>query len=190
MLVGLSFSWFTARTRSKNNALVTKSGALTLSLDVSKKFSTSGLIPTRDIDIMKAYHNECVDDYGSTACLAYDIVITNDSATQDIVGTIDFTLNHIENLSYLVLDEDDNIYQDITKIDKSASLLPLGSSFVLDGALETGVPTQRKFVLVIWLSDYDYNQVQDIGGSFFASVTYNSIYGQNLTSSVIGSERG
>lgn len=189
MCFGVAFSYFTARTRSENSALNVKSGKLTLSLEVASKYAGHKLIPLEDSDVMKAYRNECVDDYGQSACDAYDIEVINDSAKQDVIGSIDFEIEHIENLNYLVLDEEERIYQNITKIEKSTKNMPLGSNFILDSALETGVPTKRKFTLIIWLSNYDYNQVEDIGGTYKASITYNSIYGQKLSSTVTGSEK-
>ena len=189
MSFGIAFSYFTARARSENNAISTKSGKLSLSLEVASKFQSGKLIPMNDTDVMKAYHNECLDSNGSTACTAYDIIVTNETVEQLVDGTVDFTINHIENLSYLVLDEKENIYQNITKINKSTKNLPLGSSFKLDSALESGIPTKRKFTLIIWLSNYDYDQVEDKGGNFNASITYNSIYGQQLSSTVSGFEK-
>ena len=190
MLFGITFSYFNAKARSENNALDAKSGKLTFSLELSQKYVGHKLIPTADSDIMKAYHNKCVDDYGDGACVAYDIEIINNSAKQDIVGTIDFDIDNIENLSYLVLDEEDNIYQDITKVKESTKDLPLGNNFILESALETGIPTKRNFKLVIWLSDFDYDQDEDKGGTFGASVSYNSIYGQKLSTSLIGTKKG
>ena len=189
MLFGVAFSYFTARDRSNNHALDVKSGHLTLGLEVSSKYAGHKLIPMNDIDVMRAYHNDCLDDYGNGACVAYDIEVTNDSAKQDVIGTVDFNIEHIDNLSYLVLDEKEDIYQNITKIEKSTKNMPLGSNFILDSALETGITTKRKFTLLIWLSNYNYDQVEDKGGTFSASVTYNSIYGQKLSSTVSGSER-
>ena len=138
---------------------------------------------------MKAYNNKCMDDYNQVACAAYDIVVTNDSATQDIIGNIDFTVNHLENLSYLVLDEENNIYQDITKVKESTDDMPLGSNFILEGAIETGSPTTKKFTLVIWLTNLDRHQAEDLGGTYSASIEYSSIYGQKLSSSVSGEEK-
>ncbi len=189
MLFGVAFSYFTAKTRSENNALDTKSGRLTLGLEVASRYSGHKLIPLADSDIMKAYHNGCVDDYGNGACVAYDIEVINDSAKQDVIGTVDFDIEHIENLSYLVLDENENIYQNITRIEKSTKNMPLGSNFILESALETKIPTKRDFTLLIWLSNYDYDQVEDKGGTFAASITYNSIYGQKLSSTVSGAEK-
>ena len=190
MLFGITFSYFTARTRSNNNALEVKSGHLTLSLEVASKYTGYSLIQLDDSNVMKAYQNKCIDDAGKGVCSAYDIIVTNDSAKQDVVGNIDFEIEHISNLSYLVLDEEENIYQNITKIEKSTKNMPLGSNFILDSALETGVPTQRKFTLLIWLTNFDYNQVEDEGGTFKASISYNSVYGQKLSSTVSGTERG
>lgn len=189
MLFGIAFSYFSAKARSENSALNVKSGTLTLSLELKEKYTGHKLIPTADSDIMKAYYNKCVDDYGDGACVAYDIEITNDSAKQDVVGTIDFDIEHIENLSYLVLDEEDNIYQNITKISNDTKNMPLGSNFILESALETGIPTKRNFKLVIWLSDFDYDQEEDRGGTFSGSITYNSIYGQKLSTSLSGAKK-
>lgn len=189
MLFGITFSYFTARSRSNNNALDVKSGRLKLALEVDSKYTGYSLIPLNDSDIMKAYNNKCLDNDGNGACVAYDIIVTNDSARQDVVGKIDFDIKHISNLSYLVLDEEGKIYQNITKIEKSTKNMPLGSNFILEGAFETGTPTQKKFTLIIWLSNYDYDQVEDKGGTFTAAISYNSVYGQKLSSTVSGSEK-
>ena len=101
---GVVFSYFTANARSNNNALSVKSGSLFLSLQVESKYSGHKLITLADSDIMKAYYNECVDDYGNGACVAYNISIVNDSTSQEVIGTIDFDIDHINNLCYLVLD--------------------------------------------------------------------------------------
>ena len=186
MLFGFSFAYFSARDKSEANALSVTSGHLNLSLEVVQKFPGNKLIPTNDTDIMKAYNNNCVDDENRNACAAYDLIITNDSATQDIVGNIDFTVDGIKNLSYLVLDENGNIYQDITKVEKSTDNLPLGSNFILDGAIETGNVTSKKFTLIIWLSNLDRDQNDEMGGTYSASIEYSSIFGQRLSSSVSG----
>lgn len=185
MLIGFTFSYFTAQTRSSNNALSIKSGKLKLSLNVSPKYTDYKLIPTDDEDIMKAYNQKCLDDAGSGACLAYDIVVTNDSVTQDVVGKISFTLDHIENLKYLVLDENGNIYQEITSITDD-NVMPLGEHFIIEKKEEPA--KQRKFVLVIWLSNLNQSQDYEKGGTFKASVNYNSVYGQSLTSGVSWTE--
>ena len=189
MLFGVAFSYFTARTRSENNALNIKSGHISLELEVAQKYAGKDLIPTNDSDIMTAYHKKCIDDKNRGACSAYDITVTNRTARQDVTGIIDFDINHIENLSYLVLDEDEKIYQNITKISESTKNMPLGSNFILDDAVKTGIATKRKFTLIIWLSNYDHNQNEDKDGTFEATVTYNSVYSQKLSSTISGYER-
>lgn len=190
MLFGVAFSYFTARTRSDNNAVATKSGKLTLTLEVVAKFPTGKLAPMNDTDVMQAFHNQCIDSNGRTACAAYEITVSNETAKQDVAGTVDFSINHIENLNYLVLDEQDNVYQNITKINKSTKNLSLGRNFILDSALESGIPTKRKFTLIIWLSNKNYNQLEDANGTYEASITYNSVYGQKLSSTISSTEKG
>lgn len=189
MLFGITFSYFSSRIRTENKALDTKSGHITLSLEIAKKYNSDKLIPTDDTDIMKAYHNECKDDNGRQACDAYDIIVSNDSERQLVNGIVDFDIDHIENLSYLVLDEEGKIYQNVTKIEKSTKNMPLGGEFVLEKS-DIGTPTKRSFTLIIWLTNLEYNQVEDAGGKYSASITYNSIFGQKLSSTVSGIKEG
>ena len=189
MIIGITFSYFTTKTRSNKDALSIKSGHLFLTLDVESKYSGHKLIPLADSNVIEAYNNKCFDDYGNGVCVAYDIIITNDTVKQDVMGNIDFNVENINNLSYLVLDEESNIYQKITKVEENTKNMPLGSNFILDSAFDTGTSTKRKFTLVIWLSDYDSNQLGDMGGNFTASITYNSVYGQKLSSVISGYEK-
>lgn len=189
MLIGITFSYFTSKAISNNNSLNIKSGKLELELAVSPKYTGHPLIPLSNTNIMTAYENKCVDYYGSGVCVAYDIFITNNSAEQEVIGTISFNINHIDNLSYLLLDENETIYQDMINIGNNELDMPLGEKFRLESALQKKEPITKKFILLIWVSDKDYEQTGDISGTFEASITYNSIYGHKLTSTIIEEER-
>lgn len=187
MSFGGAFSYFSARTRSHENALDAKSGHLSLGLEIKAKYAGHDLIPIDDKDIMIAYNKECKDNKDKGVCLAYDIFITNNSVRQDVTGNIDFELDHIENLSYLVMDENGNVYQETKKVSGTVSGMPLGNNFILDTASEEA-PITKKFTLLLWITNMDYEQKEDYNGNFSAYVTYNSIFGQKLSSNISGKE--
>ncbi len=173
MLLGATFSYFAAIARGNEN-IETAAANFNAGVTISEFYGGNSLIPMNDSDVMIGYNNQCVDKYGYGACYAYNIHIENTGDKFSYVGTINFDVTDIENLKYLVLDEDNNKYVEDTLI--SGEDQTLGDSFELD----TG--ESRDFVLVIWLSNLEGPQDdQDAGGNFSASVTYESTYGSKIT---------
>lgn len=189
LVVGATFSYFTVSNMSDVDALTVEAGKISLGLGVSSKYTGHALIPLRDEDIDIAYERKCLDDYGMGACLAYTLELFNYSKTQEVIGTIDFTITDIENLSYMVLDENGNRYLDITHVNSSDSTgLSLGDAFSILGGVDSA-PGTKKFTLLIWLSNLERDQSEiDAAGSFAAVVSYNSSYGGRLTATVDGIE--
>lgn len=189
LLIGATFSYFTTRSMSKTNAVSMEAGKVKLGLGVSSISTGHKLIPTNDSDIMTAYNQNCIDDNGNGACLSYGLEIFNYNKSQDIIGTIDFEVTDIDNLSYMLLDENNNIYLDKVSVEDGINNnLPLGNPFSLQDGSEL-IPASKKFTLLIWLSNLDEDQSEfDAGGSFKASITYNSVYGGKLTASIDGYE--
>ena len=187
LLISTTFSFFTYDTQSKNNALAIQASQIRINLGVSNLYTGKLLIPLKDDLIMKAYKEySCVDSYGWGACQAYSLELFNAAGEVEIESFIDFNLNGVENLTYMVLDEDENIYKDITHVDSdNPSGLSLGDKFILsDGSLEQ---TSKKLILLIWLSDIgDIQDKDDAGGSFTASVTFRTSAGSELTGFVQG----
>lgn len=186
LLIGTTFSYFSVSNQSKYDAVAVEASKIKLALAVSPKYTGYKLIPTNDTDIMLAYESRCLDIYNNGACLAYDLEISNFNKSQEIIGSIDFTVNHIQNLSYMVLDSEGNIYLDKTSIKENTSNMSLGPQFILNDATSSN-PTSKKFTLLIWLTNLDEPQEDyDAGGTFSGSVTYSSVYGSKLTASVSG----
>ena len=187
LLVGTTFSFFTYDTQSRNNALAVQAAKIRINLVVSNLYTGRLLIPLKDELIMKAYKEyRCVDSFGWGACQAYALELFNDAGEVEIESFIDFNLNGVENLTYMVLDENENIYKDITHVySNNPTGLSLGDNFVLkDGSLEQ---TSKKLILLIWLSDVGSIQDKDdAGGSFTASVTFRTSTGSELTGFVQG----
>lgn len=176
MLLGATFSYFAAIARGDQNidAVAANFGA---SVTITGLYGDKLLIPMNDSDVMTGYNNQCIDQYGFGACYAYNIHVENTGDKFSYAGTINFDVNDIENLKYLVLGEENNKYVDDTAI-ISGEDQTLGNAFELD----TG--ESRDFVLVIWLSNLPEPQDdEDAGGNFSALVTYESTYGSKITGS-------
>ena len=172
--IGTTFSYFAAYVKS-NEKIDSVASSFGASVEITKLYGNKSLIPMDDSDVMTGYERHCIDDLGYGACYAYNIHIDNVGDKFEYVGTINFSLNGIENLKYLVLDEENNKYVDDTLI-ISGENQSLGGNFELD----TG--ESRDLVLVVWLSNLAGPQdEQDAGGSFNASVTYESTYGSSIT---------
>lgn len=173
MLLGTTFSYFAASAKADQNIDIVAAN-FDAGVTISEFYGGKSLIPMNDSDVMTGYNNQCVDDLGYGACYAYNIHVENTGDKFSYVGSIDFDVTDIENLKYLVLDEENNKYVEDTLI--SGEDQTLGDSFELD----TG--ESRDFVLVIWLSNLEGPQDdQDAGGNFSASVTYESTYGSKIT---------
>ena len=172
---------------SRLNALAVDAGKVKLGLGVSPVYTGYAIIPLKDEYIDIAYNQKCKDDFDRGACLAYGLEVFNFEEATEVEGIIDFHLNGIENLSYMVLDENDDVYVDITHISVSnSSGLSLGNPFTLEKGTSSG-DTSKKFTLLIWLTDN--NQIQDetdADKSFSADVTYRTSVGGRLTARVDG----
>lgn len=189
LLIGATFSYFSTRNMSKMNALSVEAGKVRLGLGVSPLYTGYKLIPTNDSDIMTAYNQKCLDDYGYGACIAYEFEVYNFNLKQDVIGKIDFNVEGIENLSYMVLDENDTIYLDKTSVGNGITKdLPLGEHFILEDATELNSKS-KKFKLIIWLTNLEQDQNDtDAGGQFSATITFSSVYGGKLTATIDGYE--
>ena len=178
-----TYAFFSTEAGSTNGALSASTAKFTISLDVRGVYTNIDLIPMDDNLVLTGYDNNCVDDNSYNVCQVYSITLKNNSGTgQDerLLGTINFNLNQIKNLSYVLIDENKNFYTEPTEV-YGADKLSLGNYVNLrDG-------DSKIFYLIIWLSDNDDNQTNDdAGGRFDASVTYTGITGDNLSSMITG----
>lgn len=188
LLLSTTFSYFSLRNASELNALAVDAGELKLGLAVSELYNHGPIIPLKDELTDIAYKRKCLDDNQKSSCIAYTIEVFNYKDAQDVEGTIDFEIDKIENLSYMVFDESDNVYLNITHIDKDASNdLSLGKPFHLDKAVD-GMSVSKKFTILIWLTDNGKLQDDtDSGGNFTANVTFSTSLSGRLTASISGS---
>ena len=175
LLLGATFSYFTTTVHSNEAAVGFTAAKIGASLEVTPLYTGKDLIPMDDTDVMKGYAHSCVDDNSYGACQAYTITLTNTGDTFEYVGTINFTVEEIEHLKYLLLDENGEIYQDKTEI-TSGTDLSLGQNVSL------GENESKNFTLIVWVSNFDYLQDdEDGGGNFSALVTYTTANGSKVT---------
>ena len=180
VLIGSTFAYFTTGVQSNTGAIAANSAKVGIKLLVEPLYVDESLIPMDNEDVMKAYTKRCIDDNNYGACQAYTITVENIGEALEYNGTINFTMEHIENLNYLVLDENDEEYHEITEIEQGSEL-PLGDSFNLP---KEG---KRVFKLIIWVPNFDYDQYEyDGGGTFNALVTYKSAGDYQISGSITG----
>ncbi len=181
IVLGATFSFFRVEASSSEGAVTVGAANLNIVVDVQPLYIGKVLIPLDNDKVMTAFNNSCVDNNDNGACQAYTISIDNAGQNADYAGIINFTLNGITNLNYMVLDENNNVYQDITNI-VSGTDQSLGPEFnLLDGG-------SKNYTLIIWVPNFNRPQdTEDAGGSFNAAVTYETSYGSRITGTFSGS---
>lgn len=178
--VGATFAYFTASAGSNENAIRAESAVFSVSLAATSLYTNHAIIPTLNSDIITAYENECKDFLGNGACFAWVISILNNGSDMRLANTINFTINGLQNLSYMVLDSDNNTYKDVTLIEEGP-IFSLGEDYLLASG------ESKTFTLLIWLSETGNPQDEtDAGGNFSASVSVTSTEGDKLTGSIAG----
>lgn len=177
MLIGTTFSYFTVSTQSKDNAIRMEAAVIDSTVKITALYNDKPLIPMNDSDVEIAYNdtNKCVDIHGYGACQAYNIELLNNGNKVSYLGSIKFDTDKIENLKYLLLDEEGNEVEGKTLV-VSGTDQELGDMFTINSG------EAKRFRLIIWLSNIDENQGDtDAAGSFSADVTYVSTFGNKIT---------
>lgn len=175
LLLGATFSYYRVAAVSNEDAVSLEAAKLGLSVDITPLYTGKELIPMDDVDVMKGYLHSCVDDNEYGACQAYEITVKNDGAASTFTGSINFTVSDILHLKYMILDSEDKEYVSSTSV-SSGTDQSLGESFSL------AENESKTFKLVIWLTNFEYDQnIEDGGGIFSALVTYSSSSGSRVT---------
>lgn len=178
-----TYAYFASDVSSSEGALSVNSASFSLSLDVTPVYYYNKLIPMNDDLAITGFNNECVDSNEFYVCQVYEIKIANTGGTgqqERLLGVINFSLTNIQNLKYMLLDDNGNIYKDTTEA-LNGEDLSLGNFVELDDE------SSKTFNLVIWLSDTGSAQDnQDANGTFSASVTYTGVRGEDVSSMITG----
>lgn len=176
MGIGSSLAYFNAHMSNyESDEISVSSINLVVNLKIKPIYTEMLLLPTNDEDIYKAFGNKCFDYVGNGACLAYEVEIENIGQENSGFLTFKYDSNEITNLSFMVLDAEDNsiVLQEPT----SAS----NEDVIIGDAIQMESNENKKVIIVLWISNLDKPQNEEQGGTFTGSVSFNSSFGAKIT---------
>lgn len=193
--IGATYAYWTASTKSANNEVETGSTIYSISMQINPLYHDFSVIPMDDENALKALKNKCKDKYDRGACSAYTIYVYDYNVDLDYIsGYMDVTTNNMQNLSYMMLrlsdtfDEDNCVTieesQENYCIVKEATSIGDGVGLSLGDAYDVTGITSTKFILLMWLSNFDYSQNDIDVGSFDAIVTMQAGNGGEIKGSI------
>lgn len=186
MTLGTTFAFFTSFIKSDNDAVEVKSANYKLSADITPLYNSKKIIPTNDTDIMKAFKQKCIDSKEFGACYAYNIKITTEGDPQDVIGYLSFNAEELPNLKYMILDSDNLDENNDYLVYKEESYANSENKEIGDVIhLENG--KTRNLILIVWLSNLNVPQNEEIAKSFTGHFTVNSTLGTKITGSLTAS---
>ena len=193
--IGATYAYWTASTKSANNEVETGSTIYSISMQINPLYHDFSVIPMDDENALKALKNKCKDKYDRGACSAYTIYVYDYNADLDYIsGYMDVTTNNMQNLSYMMLrlsdtfDEDNCVTieesQENYCIVKEATAIGDGVGLSLGDSYDVTGITSTKFILLMWLSNFDYSQNDIDVGSFDAIITMQAGNGGEIKGSI------
>ena len=201
--VGATYAYWTASTSSNNSELQTESTIYSISMDITPLYHGFSIIPMNDSDALKGIKNKCKDKYDRGACSAYTINVYGYNENLGFIsGFMDVTTNNMQNLSYMMLRQSDTYQEDscieiettgeneediITEnycVVKEATSMGEGAGLSLGDSYDVTGISSTKFILLIWLSNFQYSQNDIDIGSFEAIVTMQAGNGGQIKGSI------
>lgn len=191
--IGTTYAYWVAVAASPSSSVKTNSTSYSLSMSITPLYSDFKFIPMDDNDALKGLKNKCRDQYNRGACTAYQIKVYDyDKNTAFISGRINTKLDNISNLSYMVLEEQDEYNSDkcATIQDKNyciaegpVAILPeedmsLGSKYNVENK------TEKNFILLLWLSNLNESQNKYDLGDFNSTVIFSMGNGGEIKGSI------
>lgn len=192
-ITGATYAYWTATTKSTENAVKTHSTIYSISMDITPIYNNFSLIPMNDELALKGIKNQCKDKYGRGACLAYKIrVYDYNESLNFISGYMDITTVGMENISYMMyrINEQYNEENCVTINDKHYCIakeaahmedgvgLSLGDKYDVTGMKET------EFILLLWIKNLNTNQNDTDIGEFNAVITMQAGNGGEIKGSI------
>ena len=200
VLIGATFAYFTASSRSERDAVDIASHIVEVSYNDGKSLQAYDLIPATEEVVVKGYNSvsengQCKDDNNRTICSVYGFEVTNlGNIEQQLGAFISTTYNRFYNLKYIlynVTDTDNvvrissgaiphNFETDVQVTSKVTNVYIIGD----EGQLEQSIKAQetQKYELVLYLNEVGYGNNIEQGYSFRGMVTVsltdqNHVYG-------------
>jgi len=187
MCIGSTFAYFTTSIIGEVDENVTVSSIeVVMNLKLQPLFNSYALLPTNDEDIHKAYKNECLDNYGNGACLAYEITLENLGYEQEGIATFSATSEYITNLKYMIVTENDLEGNYEVLKPATPAMGATAEEQIKDGiSVSLGRDDSKKIIIVIWLSNLDEPQDEEQGASFEGQVSFTATSGAKITGTMV-----
>jgi len=191
IVAGSTFAFLSATVVAGGNSIngSTYEFNVTLALDTIKG---DDLIPVEDNLITSFLNsaNPCVDSRGHAACSIYKLTLTNRGSAQTLNGymetkTTTYTTNH---LKYGVYTKSGSTYTLISDTKNTSIETNTRNTFTLNNNnitfnLNNGTSssTSSEYYLVLWLSNVDYNQLEDQNKNYSGKVVFKSTTGETIS---------
>ncbi len=191
--MGSTYAYLTTTTNSIENSVTTGSTSYSISMNITPIYSGFSFIPMNDTDVMKALRNKCKDKYDRGACTAYNInVFGYSEELSHISGKMDIETTNMENISYMVLEEseeiDENECIEIEEknycISKETTPMGEGKNLSIGDAYNVYGLTEKNLLLVLWLSNLNERQNEKDIGNYNATITVFAGNGGEITGTI------
>ena len=189
IIIGASFAYFTAKSRSADNALNMASHFVKIDYEDNRGMQASDLIPSSmDVARMSYFgassNGQCKDDNNRTVCSIYSFKVTNLGTIEQHLGAfISSTYNRFYNLRFIlynVTDPDNKImvstggipynYEtDVQVTSRVVYAYIIGDEGQLSQKL--GPNESASYDLVLWLNEAGEGNIIEEGMSFAGMVT-------------------
>ena len=195
MTIGATYAYWTASTESTKNAVQAASTSYSISLQIIplEEYTGFSFIPMNDTDTIKALKNKCKDKYERGACSAYKIrVYDYREDLGHISGYLDFRTANMQNLSFLVLEEqeeyDESKCLEIEEknycVAKEATPMGNGQKISMGDSYSVVGLEEKNLILVLWLSNLQMNQNTIDIGNFNVEVTIQAGSGGEIKGNI------
>lgn len=182
---GTTFAYFSSTANAGNI------GGETYNFDIdltsTPEYEATMLVPIKDNMINQAINktnNKCIDNKGYEVCSLYKLTLTNHGNAELLNGYIETTSTTYTttNLKYQLFSDN------YTALSTSESLAAIGKkSYFKDTAnnyVHTEIDTTPiNYYLVIWLSETNESQNEDMNKDFSGNIVFESINGNQISAS-------
>lgn len=192
-ITGATYAYWTATTKSTENAVKTHSTIYSISMDITPLYNNFSLIPMDDELALKGIKNQCRDKYGRGACLAYKIRVYDYNETLNYIsGYMDITTTGMENISYMMyrINEEYNEDNCVTInekhycVAKTPAHMEDGIALSLGDKYDVAGLTETEFILLLWITNLKTSQNDTDIGEFNAVITMQAGNGGEIKGSI------
>ena len=187
VISGTTFAYLSASANNKGISGATKSFKVNLTLSTIKSGNLVPVVDTTMLTSLNSGTNSCVDSRGYSLCSIYQINLSNSGDAQELYGFLqtNSTTYTTNNLKYRLFTKSGNNYTGVTD-NLNISIATNTENYFKTGGnnYNFSIPANGSltYYLVIWLSDNNTNQSDDINKTYSGVVGFRSTTGNTITS--------